>query len=187
MNRLVMPWGRHVPVMPGRSKNMGRYYGSGRDWETPPDLFTKLDAEFNFTLDPCAKPETAKCARYFTEADDGLAQSWQGETVFMNPPYGREIYDWTAKAVAETRTGGCTVVGLLPASTDLEWWHRDVLGADAEVRYLRGRVRFLQGERWVSGMFPSVVVVWHAMAGLAEPGLCWHDGIEDASDCERAS
>jgi phage N-6-adenine-methyltransferase len=157
--RPTMPWGRPVPVMPGRSKNQGRYYGSGRDWETPPALFASLDDEFHFTLDPCAKPDTAKCARYFTEADNGLEQSWAGETVFMNPPYGREIYDWTAKARSEA-ANGATVVGLLPASTDLEWWHRDVLGAEAEVRYLRGRVRFLQGERWVSGMFPSVVVIW---------------------------
>lgn len=160
-SRLVMPWGRPVPVMPGRSKNMGRYYGSGRDWETPPELFKKLDDEFHFTLDPCATPQNAKCQRYYTERDNGLAQSWGDETVFMNPPYGKEIYAWTEKAVRET-WNGATVVGLLPASTDLEWWHRDVLGAGAEIRYLRGRVKFLQGERWVSGMFPSVVVVWRS-------------------------
>jgi phage N-6-adenine-methyltransferase len=156
--RPTMPWGRPVPVMPGRSKNMGRYYGSGRTWETPPELFARLDEEFHFTVDVCATQDNAKCPRYFTEETDGLAQSWAGETCWMNPPYGREIYDWTAKAVAESRAA--TIVGLLPASTDLEWWHRDVLGAGAEIRYLRGRVRFLQGERWVSGMFPSVVVVW---------------------------
>jgi phage N-6-adenine-methyltransferase len=160
VTRPVMPWGSPVAVMPTRHRNSARYYGSGRGWETPAAVFGPLNDEFNFTLDPCAASDTAKCPRYFTEADDGLAQSWQGECVFMNPPYGREIYDWTAKAVAETKLGYCTVVGLLPASTDLEWWHRDVIGAGAEVRYIRGRVRFLQGERWVSGMFPSVIVVW---------------------------
>ena len=157
--RPVMPWGKPVPEMGVRHRNMARYYGSGRGWETPPEVFDPLDAEFHFTLDPCATPETAKCARYFTEADDGLAQSWAGEVVFMNPPYGREVRVWTAKAVAEVAQG-TTVVGLLPASTDLEWWHRDVVATGAEVRYIRGRVRFLQGERWVSGMFPSVIVVW---------------------------
>ena len=154
-----MPWGRQDVTMPSRRRNAARYYGRGRDWETPPEVFEPLDAEFHFTLDPCATAATAKCARYFTEADDGLGQSWAGEVVFMNPPYGREIYNWTAKAAAET-AAGATVVGLLPASTDLLWWHRDVLEAGAEIRYIRGRVRFLQGERWASGMFPSVVVVW---------------------------
>ena len=109
------------------TRNNGRYNGNGRHWETPPEIFDPLHAEFAFTLDPCATPETAKCARYFTEADDGLAQSWAGERVFMNPPYGREIYAWTAKARSEA-AGGALVVGLLPASTDLAWWHDDVVG-----------------------------------------------------------
>ena len=43
-------------------------------WATPQDFFDSLDAEFNFTLDPCANDENHKCERYFTEAEDGLAQ-----------------------------------------------------------------------------------------------------------------
>ena len=33
------------------------------DWETPQDLFDKLNAEFNFTLDPCASNDNAKCQK----------------------------------------------------------------------------------------------------------------------------
>lgn len=156
----AMPWSSGAPpVSPARHRNGARYYGRGRDWETPPEVFEPLDAEFHFTLDPCCSEATAKCARFYTEADDGLSRSWSGETVFMNPPYGKEVSAWTQKAVAEAKAGA-TIVGLLPASTDLEWWHRDVVGAGAEVRYIRGRVRFLQGEKWASGMFASVIVVW---------------------------
>jgi phage N-6-adenine-methyltransferase len=57
-------------------------------WATPQDFFDRLNAEFRFTLDVCATPENAKCTRYFTRADDGLAQSWTG-VCWMNPPYGR--------------------------------------------------------------------------------------------------
>lgn len=143
-----------------RAKNNGRYNGNGREWETPPELFADLDREFSFTLDPCATSATAKCPRFFTEAEDGLSQDWSGERVFMNPPYGREIYAWTKKA-RESSERGALVVGLLPASTDLAWWHDDVLGGGAEVRYLRGRVRFLTGGPYrASGFFASVVVVW---------------------------
>lgn len=46
------------------------------EWETPPDFFEKLNAEFRFTLDPCALPETAKCPTYFTPDDDGLSRPW---------------------------------------------------------------------------------------------------------------
>ena len=141
------------------AKNNGRYNGNGRHWETPPEVFGPLNAEFGFTLDPCATAGTAKCPRYFTEEDDGLAQSWAGERVFMNPPYGREVYAWTRKAADEA--GGALIVGLLPASTDLAWWHDDVVAAHAEVRYIRGRVRFLTGGPYrASGFFASVIVIW---------------------------
>jgi len=55
------------------------------DWETPPEIFNPLNEEFEFTLDPCATPRTAKCTKYFTPEQDGLRQSWAGEVVFMNP------------------------------------------------------------------------------------------------------
>jgi phage N-6-adenine-methyltransferase len=142
-----------------KAKNNGRYNGNERHLETPPEVFFPLHAEFDFTLDPCATPATAKCADFFTEGQNGLEQSWAGHRVFMNPPYGREIYAWTKKARLE-QAAGALVVGLLPASTDLAWWHEDVVG-HAEVRYLRGRVRFLtDGPYRASGFFASVVTVW---------------------------
>jgi len=151
-----------------KAKNNGRYNGNGRHWATPPEVFEPLHAEFDFTLDPCATAETAKCGRFYAEADDGLAQSWLGERVFMNPPYGREVYAWTRKA-REEAARGALVVGLLPASTDLRWWHEDVVGHAAEVRYLRGRVRFLTGGQYrASGFFASVIVIWLPTPSLIE-------------------
>lgn len=47
-------------------------------WATPQDFFDHLDEEFNFTLDPCALPENAKCAKFYTPEDDGLMQDWGG-------------------------------------------------------------------------------------------------------------
>lgn len=163
MTRLLCPARRTIDasqnaaVLGGmRSKNNGRYNGNGRHWQTPPEVFAPLHAEFDFTLDPCATVESAKCGRFYTEADNGLEQDWTGERVFMNPPYGREVYAWTSKA----RLSGALVVGLLPASCDLAWWHDDVVG-HAEVRYIRGRVRFLTGGPYrASGFFASVIAVW---------------------------
>jgi hypothetical protein len=81
----------------------------------------------------------------------------------MNPPYGREVAAWTRKARLEAERG-TLVVGLLPASTDLAWWHEDVVG-HAEVRYIRGRVRFLTGGPYrASGFFASVIVIWRPAA-----------------------
>lgn len=150
----------NVAVLKGtKAKNNGRYNGNGRHWETPPEVFDPLEREFGFTLDPCATPETAKCAKFYTEADNGLERSWAGERVFMNPPYGREVYAWTRKAREESARA--LIVGLLPASTDLAWWHDDVVNRSSEIRYIRGRVRFLTGGPYrASGFFASVIVVW---------------------------
>lgn len=146
-----------------RAKNNGRYNGNGRNWQTPPEIFDPLHREFDFTLDPCATLESAKCPLFFTEDQDGLTKNWEGQRVFMNPPYGREIYAWTRKAKT---SGAALVVGLLPASTDLAWWHEDVIG-HAEVRYIRGRVRFLTGGPYrASGFFASVIVIWRDQARL---------------------
>lgn len=67
------------------------HFSTGKDdWGTPQDLFDALNEEFNFTLDPCADNNNHKCAKYYTIEQDGLAQSWAGETVFCNPPYSRK-------------------------------------------------------------------------------------------------
>lgn len=75
-------------------------------WCTPQDFFDKLNAEFNFILDPAATEATAKCPLFYTPETDGLAQSWdRGGAVFCNPPYGREIGKWVKKAFDEARGG----------------------------------------------------------------------------------
>lgn len=133
------------------------------DWETPAALYRDLDAEFRFTLDPCATRRTAKCTHFYTRRDNGLTQSWRGERVFMNPPYGRDIARWIRKA----SESGALVVGLVPARTDTIWWHGYVIDAKAEVRFLRGRLRFALGTgRTGRAPFPSAIVIWRGDAPL---------------------
>lgn len=55
-------------------------------WATPQGFFDKLNEEFRFTLDPCALPENAKCKRFYTPEQDGLAQSWGGRMCFATRP-----------------------------------------------------------------------------------------------------
>ena len=116
-------------------------------WATPQEWFNYLNLEFKFTLDPCCTPETAKCRKRFTLEDDGLSQSWAEERVFMNPPYGREIPKWMAKAYTEARDHGALVVCFVPARVDTEWWHRYAAKA-SEVRFPIGRVHNPDGQSW---------------------------------------
>lgn len=131
------------------------------EWETPPDLFDKLNMEFQFTLDPCCRKETTKCNKYFTVEDNGIFQSWEGERVYMNPPYS-EIPTWVNKAVLEVEKNNCSVVvGLLPAWTDRIWFHEFIYPDRAEIKFLKGRVKFLlNGEAQTTPKFGSMIVVW---------------------------
>ena len=122
------------------------------EWATPQRLFDQLDAEFHFTLDPCCTKENAKCEKYYTAGQDGLSQSWDGERVFMNPPYGRQIKAWIKKAY-ETNA---TVVCLVPSRTDTAWWHDYCM--KGEVRFIRGRLYFNDGDG--RAPFPSVIVIF---------------------------
>ena len=126
-------------------------------WETPPDLFATLDEVYEFDIDVCATPENAKCQRYFTPEQDGLAQGWEGQTCWMNPPYGRQIKAWVKKAYTESLKGAL-VVGLLPARTDTSWYH-DYIKGKAVTTFLRGRFKFVGARH--NAPFPSMIAVWH--------------------------
>lgn len=126
-------------------------------WETPQDLFDKLNNEFQFTLDVCATPENAKCDKFYTKEQDGLKHPWKG-TVWCNPPYGRGIGQWVRRALFAS-VSGSTVVMLLPARTDTKWFHDYIYKRNnVEIRFIRGRLKF--GGNKNSAPFPSMVVVF---------------------------
>ena len=132
------------------------FTNKSNEWETPRSLFKELDDEFNFTIDVCATKESAKCERFYTKQTNGLAQSWESEVAFMNPPYGREISTWIEKAYRES-LNGAVVVCLIPARTDTKYWHDYCMNAN-QIQFVKGRLKF--GEGTGSAPFPSAVVVF---------------------------
>lgn len=113
-------------------------FETGRqDWETPDSIFIPLNEEFCFTLDVCATSSNAKCDHFFTEGENGLKQDWLG-TCWMNPPFGAQG-KWVKKAYEESLKGA-TVVCLLPARTNTNWWHEYCM--KGEVRFIKGRPKF---------------------------------------------
>ena len=126
-------------------------------WSTPQKFYDKLNDEFNFTLDPCATEDNAKCDNFFTADDDGLKQDWSGNIVFCNPPYGRVIKDWVKKSYEESLKNNTTVVMLIPSRTDTIYFH-DFIYGKAEIRFIKGRLKF--GDAKNSAPFPSIVVIY---------------------------
>ena len=109
-----------------RKLNKAMLSSDNTKWGTPRDFFKWADASFEFTLDVCAEKHTAKCRRYFTEDDDGLARSWENETAWMNPPYGDQLPRWLDKARLEATHSNAAVACLVPSRTDASWF-RDVV------------------------------------------------------------
>lgn len=144
------------------------------EWQCPDELFQELDNEFHFTLDACAQPFSAKCKKFFTPKDDGLAQNWKGHTVWCFPPSGVcQLRDWVRKAAHEAKKANTTVVMLLPVSTDARWFHEHILHANGvTLRFLPARVHYenLMLPTWAKegtaqpqkkgSMRPSMVVIF---------------------------
>lgn len=136
------------------------YSHKSDEWETPQDVFDRLNDKYHFDLDACATDKNAKCLRFFDKAQDGLRQSWGGYTVWCNPPYSK-IKDWVRKAAHEQRNGTTTVM-LIPARTDTKWFHEYVYEKrGVSIQFLKGRLKFSGSMN--SAPFPSMIVVFEKM------------------------
>lgn len=120
------------------------HVGNGGDgkhyWLTPPDLYARLNAEFNFDFDPCPFP--------LPTGFDGLTCEW-GKANYVNPPFGSIMHEgkkkgptaWVRKSIAERRKGK-TVVLVYPVD---KWVLMLLTELGTEVRNL-GDVRWIATE-----------------------------------------
>ena len=144
--------------------NSGLFTSNDSTWTTPPEFFAELDKEFHFTLDAAALASSAVVPNYFgpdhsdPERRDAHSTNWvtesKGGWIFLNPPYGRQIKTFMAKAYWEVKSGA-KVVALVPARTDTNWWHSYCI--EFEVRFIKGRLKF--GGSKQSAPFPSALVI----------------------------
>jgi DNA N-6-adenine-methyltransferase (Dam) len=127
---------------------MNVHFSSASDrWATPKAVYDALDAEFSFDFDPCPLDGT----------ENGLAtllSQWRGKRVFCNPPYGPDLGEWLQRGLEAD-----LAVFLIPARTDTRWFHEIVLSKAAEIRFIKGRLKF--GEAKNSAPFPSMVVIFN--------------------------
>ena len=136
---------------------------SSDEWETPKDLFEKLNKQYDFTLDLAASDLNHKCKKYFTKETDGLKQDWTG-VCWCNPPYSN-ISAWVKKAHNEAQKGSLIVM-LIPARTDTRWFHEWIyMMYGVEIEFLKGRLKF-SGSKW-NAPFPSMIVTFKGY-GLCE-------------------
>jgi phage N-6-adenine-methyltransferase len=124
-----------------------RFCSNKQEYETPVELFSSLNKEFNFDIDLAANDENHKCEKWFGYKNnifvDALEQDWRG-VCWLNPPYGSKKYKigaWIKKAYYASIVNDTTIVMLIPARTNTKWWHKFCMNA-SEIRFILGRPKF---------------------------------------------
>jgi site-specific DNA-methyltransferase (adenine-specific) len=125
-------------------KNANAYKTFNIDEGTPKELYEKLNGEFHFDFDPTPLGGFTE----FRKTD-----TW-GKSNFINPPYGKEIRKFLERAITLKEN----VVFLLPAYTDVKWFHELVLPHAKEIRFIKGRLKF--GDHKESAPFASMLVIF---------------------------
>lgn len=138
-------------------------------WQTPPEIFQALHAEFNFVLDAAASVQNALCTRYITEQQNTLETDWAALMpyllgyVWLNPPYSN-VGPFVRKASEENAKSSIGCVMLLNADTSVGWF-RDAIATAHEVRFITGgRLAFLNAGtgKPVSGNNKGqMFIIWH--------------------------
>ena len=137
--------------------NKGMFSSNNQKWETPQDLFDKLNDVFNFEVDIAADDETAKCPIYYTEENDGFKKEWK-EVCWCNPPYGRYQIEWVKRANEQVKKYNNTIVMLIPARPDTKVWHEQIFKDATVICFIKGRLKF--GNSKDAAPFPSALIVF---------------------------
>jgi hypothetical protein len=144
-------------IEPAKINNPALYSSDTPEWYTPKDIIDRVIWVMGgIDLDPCSNSHDAPnvpAAMVFTREDDGLTRDWHGR-VYMNPPYGREIGDWTGYLKRQHEAGNVTqAIALVPSRTDTEWF-REL--RDYPRCFIWGRLKFSESEN--GAPFPSMLV-----------------------------
>jgi len=188
---------RSNPQSKAASKRLAAVHSSENEhWATPPEIAEAAHAILGgIDLDPCHNQQSILEALHTrTKVQDGLAVPWSSPEfarapgrrvrVYVNPPYGRHLGDWFAHAV-EAAQEGAEVLLLVPARTDVDWWHRWVAHADA-VCFWQGRITFLGAP--APAPFPSALIFYGqerlaaAERVFRSRGLLWTPRRDNAGD-----
>lgn len=138
------------------------------EWFTPPEILEPVRGVLggSIPLDPCTashNPTQAEEFYYRGGPMDGLKEDWFSPA-FVNPPYGKELYDWISKTVAQAWYER-PIVLLVSASSrwDQAKWQAIYSPELTTFVMPRGRVKFLDasGVQQKSPPYPSVLYFYN--------------------------
>lgn len=107
------------------------------EWYTPAAYIDAIRATMgSIDLDPASNAiaqQTVQATNYYTISDDGLAQEWRANTLFLNPPYSRRLVEKFAAKLCDSLDCGLVkeAVWLTNNSTDTRWFQELAKRCDA--------------------------------------------------------
>lgn len=125
------------------------------NYATPKKFYDQINAEYNFTFDPCPYKHD------FT-LWNGLECDWNG-SIYCNPPYS-SIEPFVEKGIAEIQKGNAKkIVYLIPVRSDTKYWHNLIMKFASEIIFVQGRLNFNESKS--PAPFPCVLIVFDENIG----------------------
>lgn len=126
-----------------------------QSWGTPPKYVKAVKTVFGgiIDLDPCSNEYSIVNAetQYALPEKDGLHESWNFSTIFVNPPYGIDknrgttIKHWLAKCADSHVKYGSEVLALVPIAANTAHWKNYVFTKATAICFLYDtRLKFLE-------------------------------------------
>ncbi len=117
-----------------------------QNWGTPLNYVRAVHEFFeeHVSLDPCSNEHSVVNAKleYCLPRQDGLKESWDYKTIYVNPPYGADrergtrIIHWLARCEMAHRRFGSEVLALIPVASNTLHWKRHVWPHAACIAFL---------------------------------------------------
>ena len=143
-----------------------------QDWGTPLKYIEAVKDVFNgiILLDPCSSKYSLVNAEveYKLPGNDGLKDSWDFPTIYVNPPYGLNkksgttIRHWLARCARAHELYQSEVLALVPVATNTGHWKKSVFGKATAICFLYDtRLKFLEnGENGGKGAPMSCAMIY---------------------------
>lgn len=156
---------------------------TSQSWCTPKKYVDSIRDFFGgaIALDPCSNEYSIVKAQveYCLPDMDGLDESWDYKTIYVNPPYGIDRYrgtsikHWLARCAESHKQFGSEIVALIPVAPNTSHWKKYIFGeADAVCFLYDTRLKFLvEGRDEGKGAPMACCLVY------------WGDRTSDFRDC----
>lgn len=115
-----------------------------KDWNTPIEYINKIKKFFGqICLDPCSNEFSIVNAKteYRLPNHNGLEESWNYETIYCNPPYGRNgktsIKNWLEKCSDSYSKYNNQIIALIPVATNTKHWQQNIFKNANSICFLK--------------------------------------------------